>query len=372
MYRQDIEMALSVLEQEHLQKTTKSQADIEVAEHLKYQLLKNIIKSRDTKLLKRAQAFMNPHPDDRFFRLFLVGWAQSPNGSFERALQLLQTARDTNPNSLQYTKLVLEVLAREGNYSRANQLLQQLVDTERHLHEVCFHYVLRACTKTPSPRTVAMTEKLFSQLQEFVPEPSATTFRLVLNCMSQTAKTLRGSKDRAHHPTTYSEKAYKLLREMKRYDKKSYDLVLSILAKEGNYGLAKQVFMELVDLNVDFEHTTIHAVFRAYAQAINNNHPDTLQVVEHADYVFQNMERLTKLRPDVRVYASMIGMWAKMGKAENAFQVLKECQSLYHQNNHSNEWKPDEICFQTVIGSLSKVHPPFETILKALGTLPTS
>lgn len=65
-----------------------------------------------------------------------------------------------------------------------------------------------------------------------------------------------------------------------------------------------------------------------------------------------------------RAFSTVQALWTKLGRPERAIEVLEEAEEMYRHGTKTMEWrrgtdlKPDEVSYQSIIGSLSKMETP--------------
>jgi pentatricopeptide repeat protein len=311
--------------------------DIQVSYQTMRQVFKQIVLSRNVKLLQKTENLIvrKYRQDPDLLRLLIVAYLHS--NAPEQAHQLLMSWPYPAP-ALQSYRLVLTALSREGDHIKSFQLLQYLCqhltkspkgltpafsspvnaytdDSLLKLDRECYHPVLTACIKSSSDDAFSFAQrvmKLIASLstqdqasssnkeQDFVIAPNRTTYRLFITAWSKT----RDTKERR----LLQEKGFDWLRKVEEKaarnvertastvpqrspDIQCYNVVMNVFANDGRYQETKELFHRLLDdfLNgvshVQPDSVSIHTVLKAHSQA------GTLESAEDAEKFLKWLER---------------------------------------------------------------------------------
>ena len=82
---------------------------------------------------------------------------------------------------------------------------------------------------------------------------------------------------------------------------------------------------------------------------------------ERAEALLEKLKASSKVPIDATAYAAVLGIWtrspSKNEAAKRSLALLQEMEELYHQNGYKR-CQPDAICYQAVIGILTKAQMP--------------
>jgi hypothetical protein len=234
--------------EEFIQKSTYPSRAINLLEQQKdeistgkqRQLLELVTKSKNRKLLERAQWLEWKDPNCQ--HLLIAGWAQLPPGTgAAQAARLLQAWSNTlpppdPPPTLVSYCVVLTALAQTDNHQLAGQALQKLCKSGVVPDRDCFHRVLGACAKAGATGAASNCFTIMGELhhsQGWKTQPNLSTYKLVL---------IAHSHPKQHRLPDAGQAAYKIFQSMPEtpdntYDNRTlnacYNLTLNALANEG-------------------------------------------------------------------------------------------------------------------------------------------
>jgi pentatricopeptide repeat protein len=240
--------------------------------------------------------------------------------------------------------------------------------------------------------------------------PNRATYRLFVKAWSMT----RDAKERQ----LLHEKAFDWLRKMEKRshaprnvdmtastgpqyspDIQCYNVIMNVLAEDGKYREVKELFLRLLDdfLNgashVQPDPVSIHTVLKAHSQAM------TLESAEEAEEFLEWLQsfagghqnasgggkggegatkrsggladssdsesRTIELQLTARSYATLLALWVKLGMPDRALAVLEKAEENYRSSSQQNQnqrqfnnlYRPDVVCYQSVVNALYKVEP---------------
>ena len=326
----------------HLLETFRNKESGEIPIHVEHELLKQIADSKNRNLLQHATEKLE-WTDPESLRLLILAWAtimKEPKMAARILLDWPLTGISSSP-TLSSFRIVLTGLAKEKDYLLATTVLEFLIDKHLHLSpdRDCFHRVLAACSTQPQ----AAEETLLKMIQYTQANDNST--KTLPNI--QTYRLLFTSWANSNQPGA-GERAYELLQSCPlEPDTMCCNLVLNALANDSEYLMAQDLLHEMLQKR-RVDRISFYTLFKAYDKA------NTIQATEQAHSFLYTLEGATAIPkhfklPNARLYASVIGMWAKLGRSNNAWKLLKELEA-----KEENHFKPDQICYQAVIGSLSK------------------
>lgn len=314
---------------------------------VEHELLKRIAESKNSKLLQRATEQLEWN-DPESLRLLILSWTTVLKEP-KRAAQILLDWPDdiiSQQPTMASFRLVLTGLSKGTNSKLATDILKLLCDKYPQLSpdRDCFHRVLSACSNDPQAAEDALLIMIqHAQKNGNSTMPNISTYRLLF------ASWANSSQDGA------GQRAVELLRSCPvEPDTLCCNLVLNALANEGDYDMAEALLLQMIQKK-KVDNISFHTLLKAYIKA------NTVEAAEQAEAFLESMEddmaeirilRSLKL-PNARVYASVIGIWAKLDHANRAWALLQKLETRATQPD-GRRFHADQICYQAVIGSLSK------------------
>jgi pentatricopeptide repeat protein len=107
-----------------------------------------------------------------------------------------------------------------------------------------------------------------------------------------------------------------------------------------------------------FDRHSFHAAMKACVEASKRGHPNA---AERAEALLEKLKASSKVPVDARTYATVLGIWtrsrSKNEAAKRSLALLQEMEDSYQKNGHK-QCQPDAICYQAVIGILTKAQLP--------------
>jgi pentatricopeptide repeat protein len=107
-----------------------------------------------------------------------------------------------------------------------------------------------------------------------------------------------------------------------------------------------------------FDKKSFLADMKACVEASKRGNPNA---AERAEALLEKMKASSKVPVHARTYATVLGIWtrsrSKNEAAKRSLALLQEMEDLYLQNGHKH-CQPDAICYQAVIGILTKAQLP--------------
>jgi len=328
----------------------------------------------------------------------------------------------------------------EKNHILAHQLLKHMCRTHAKFPELslspdrdCFHQVLAACSSIESMATAkeiledmrrfstseerpqeadgisATTEGKDIKFQTAIDmQPNLSTIRLLVNAWG----TNHGETD-----TTIDtlKEAFKFLRQIEEealssnsppiVDIDCYNVLLNVLATQGWYELAENLFLQLLTdylkgekSNIQPDTVTLNTVLKSHVQANTEIAAVSAETfLERLDQFFEHQKRIRKkkqgcpdiprlvydIQPTARARSTVTNLWIKLGQPKKAIEVLSNAEQVYRQKEEEilvlqehypenaqmysidniERFKPDKICYRQIIGALSKLQDPPTTEL---------
>lgn len=324
--------------------------DGSISVEVEHELLKRIADSKNRKLLQRATEQLEWN-DAESLRLLIFFWARLFNEPQRAARLLLNWPNDIRPPTIQSFRLILMGLSEgTGADSRlATDVLKLLCDKyspQLQPDRDCFHRVLRACANDPQAAEHVMLQMIqhAQKHDSAATMPNLSTYRLLFTAWANSNQNGAGTR------------AVELLRSCPvEPDTLCCNLVLNTLANEAEYDLAEGLVHEMLQKQL-VDRISFYTLFKAYTNA------NTAEAAEQAQAFLHGMEanmeafgvpHSVKL-PNGRIYASVIGMWAKLGQTNRAWELLKQLEKRTTQPPNGRQFHADQICYHTIIGSLSK------------------
>jgi pentatricopeptide repeat domain-containing protein 1 len=316
--------------------------DGSIAVEVEHELIKQIAESKNKKLLQRATEQLEWN-DPESLRLLIMAWTTIMKEPKRAAEILLHWPEVASPPTLPSFRLVLTSLAKESNHILAVEILKLLCDKYPNLpvDRDCFHRVLHACSKQPQAAEETLLQMIqYAQKYGNLAMPNLTTYRLLFTAWSNSNQDGAGRR------------AYELLQSCPlEPDTVCCNLVLNAFANEGECELAQELLNYMLQTNCPkADRISVYTTFKAYAKA------NSIKATEQANFFLENLHATThpslKL-PNARVYASVIGMYSRLGHADQALALIQELENKASQPN-GRRFQADQICYQTVIGCLSK------------------
>jgi pentatricopeptide repeat protein len=317
---------------------------IQVTSKTLLQTFKQVVQSRNVKLLKKTENLIvrKNRQDPNLLRFLIVAYLHT--NAVEQAQQLLMSWSHPAP-ALQSYRFVLTALSKKGDHGKSFQLLQYLCQNlkqpSKGLHSTftntintytdclyrpkvdreCYHSVLLACINSNSDDlfmfaqrvmklmvSMSVTDPLQSNSRmDFLTlrdcAPNRTTYRLFVNAWSMT----RDAKERQ----LLQEKGFDWLRKMEQPNQAAcnvemtastvpqyspdihcYNVVLNVLAEDGRYHETQELFQRLWDdfcngtSHVQPDSVSIHTVLKAHSQA------GTVESAQDSETFLNRLERL--------------------------------------------------------------------------------
>jgi pentatricopeptide repeat protein len=381
----DLNLVLTLLER------LQHQQSKPVSNELQQNFLDQVIESKNVKLLERASSNASFLEDATGRRLLIMGWCQlGSRQATQRAAHILLLPKVLSSSPLSFPssttssnhhngdttttptcmlksyRLVLTLLAKHGDAKRSLKVLQHMLQQQQKEDDSltspdrdCFHRVLSASVQA---NDVEVAQECLVLMKEYATTttggnccPTTSTYRMLLSIWAKSKQPALGS----------GKRAYELLQEMEESnehdecqpDLTCYNITMNALAQEGNYLLAQTLWMKLLENNTNQDNNaiqpdqiTFYTLLKAFAQS------NTRTAAERAERLLRTISdhQTSSITLDARAYATVIAIWAKLGEADRALALLQELLDLYQEQG--NNWKPDQICFQTAIGCLSKAN----------------
>lgn len=332
--------------------------DGSISEELEHELIQEIANSKNRRLLLKATEQL-VWTDPESIRLLIVCWTRILKEPRRGAKILLDWQRqaqrlDRMPKIGSY-RLVLTGLAQEPrNSGVACQVLEELCKQSPRLSpdRDCFHRVLGACSNDPARAEATLLTMIeLAQKKGLAIMPNISTYRLLFTSWSNSRQKGAGKR------------AVELLQSCPvEPDTLCCNMVLNALANEGDYQMAEKILMETLRAK-KADRVSIYTIFKAHEKAGTKEAAFRAQeflgrIDSGADNNNDDDDALLRLPrkfnlPNARTYASVIGMWAKLGHSQRALDLLDELEIKAGQPG-GRRFRADQICYQAVIGSLSK------------------
>lgn len=107
-----------------------------------------------------------------------------------------------------------------------------------------------------------------------------------------------------------------------------------------------------------YDKQAFRAALKDCVEASKRDHPNA---GERADALLEKLKASSKVPVDARTYATVLGIWtrsrSKNKAAKRSLALLQEMEDLYQTHGHKH-CQPDAICYQAVIGILTKAQLP--------------
>eukprot|EP00980_Cylindrotheca_fusiformis_P028077 scaffold22578_cov164-Cylindrotheca_fusiformis.AAC.3 len=329
--------------------------DGSISVEVEHELLKRVADSKNRKLLERATDKLEWN-DPEALRLLIVAWTRIIKDPKRAAGILLNWPDDRigQPPTLQSFRLVLTALSEmttADSSKLAREILELLCDKYSPTltpDRDCFHKALVACSNDPQ----AAEDTLLRMIQHAQKHgdgsttmPNISTYRLLFSAWANSKQDGAGLR------------SVELLRSCPvEPDNLCCNLVLNALASEGDYDTAEALLFEMVEKGI-VDRISFYTLFNAYTKAgtieATEKFEALLRMMEGADKTEFKIPSSLKL-PNGRAYASVIGMWTKLGNANRAWELLKRIEKRAMQEPDGRRYHVDQICYQSVIGCLSK------------------
>ena len=319
---------------------------------VEHQLLKKVTESENRSLLERATDQLE-WTDPESLRMLVLAWTNIMKKPSRAAQILLNWPKNAaSPPTLSTFRPVLVALSEEQNHDMASKLLQLLC--EGHYPRIfpdrdCFHRVLSACGTEPRAAEETLS-RMIQHSQSLGGDarilPNLTSYRLLFRSFAKSRKKETGEGIRA----------YELLQSCPLDpDIVCCNQVLNALANEGEFELAQELFLKMLWIPNFIDKITVYTVFKAHDRA------NTEQAATQAEFLLKGLDGMLELGkrsnnlnlPNTRIYATVIGLWARLGRINRAWRLLKELETRAEDNER---FTPDAICYQAVIGCLSKAN----------------
>jgi pentatricopeptide repeat protein len=328
----------------------------QVSSKIRQQIFKQVVQSKNVKLLKKAEDLIvwKNRQDPNLLRLLIAGYihASAP----EKASNLLLKWTQSEPSpyypapSINSYRLVLTALAKKGDHIRALELLQHLCSGQQQQHEPsvkssstlflsrsssttndkllpapdrdCFLRVLMACDKSRDDTTFETARQV---MQLMTPQPGENGVSNVYHhAVVPTRSSIRlflKVWQRSNDPQERQmlrEKAFDWLRDMERNamhdsdvtaatstftksipDVQCYNLVLNSLAEDGRYQQAEAYLHRMLteylkgQSIVQPDDVSLHTVLKAHAQA------STVEAAEAAELLLGRIDEFAKKKQEL-------------------------------------------------------------------------
>jgi pentatricopeptide repeat protein len=117
-----------------------------------------------------------------------------------------------------------------------------------------------------------------------------------------------------------------------------------------------------------------HSFFAALTACVEASKRGDPNAAERAEALLEKLKASSKVPVDARTYATVLGIWtrsrSKNKAAKRSLALLQEMEDLYQKNGHKH-YKPDAICYQAVIGILTKSQLPARYAEQVWGRMQT-
>jgi pentatricopeptide repeat protein len=403
-------LLLNMLEMMHAE-------DIPISNATMMQVFTQILRSKNSNLLKKAQALVLTRRQDdthNFAKRLVVGYVQAndPKPAFDMLLSNQSKNRNA-PLPLQSYRLVLDALSKQGDHERAFRLLQHLCDacseSSKEMAEQqsasavadaaglpipdreCFHAVLSACIHSTSDERLSTAQKVLQCMMGIQLRPNRTTFRLFLKIWSMTndAKERQLLQDEAFdwlqkmEHLAQAEKASHVQQSQDSPDIQSYNIILNAVAEDGNYTRAEECYQKLLTAYLDGtsnarpDHVSLHTVLKAHQRARSKEAAEAAEefLVQLEEWSQQQQKssqrqhsgaRTVDIRPPSRCYATVLGLYVDLGMPDQAIRVLDRAEALYsyylsegrgNRQRTKKFFRPDIICYRNIVNALYTTEP---------------
>ncbi|CAJ1967450.1 unnamed protein product [Cylindrotheca closterium] len=327
--------------------------DGSISEELEHELILEIADSKNRRLMQKATEQLE-WTDQESIRLLIVSWTKILREPRRGAKLLLDWQRQTQrfdqmPKMGTY-RLVLSGLAQEPRNSElASEVLEELYKQSPRLlpDRDCFHRVLGACSNDPARAEETLMKMIhLAQSKRLDVMPNLSTYRLLFTSWSNSRQKGAGKR------------AMELLRSCPvNPDTLCYNMVMNALANDGDYERAEDVLMEALR-EKKADRVSIYTIFKAHEKA--GTKEAVIAAQDFLDRIGESKDSSHGLKlprkfnvPNARTYATVIGMWAKLGQPKRAWDLLQKLEDKAEQPD-GRRYRADQITYQAVIGSLSK------------------
>ncbi|KAL8201506.1 hypothetical protein R6Q57_012845 [Mikania cordata] len=262
--------------------------------------------STETTIIKQTQTVKSN--DSLYRRISPVG---DPNVSVIPILDQWEK----EGKSIIFSQLIpiIKSLRKFNRYTHALQLSEWMSNRRSKLTPAGVAVHLDLISKVQG---VEQAEKYFGSIPDDV--KNLQVYGALLNCYATTKSVEK------------AEATAEKIKQMGMMTTLSYNSMLSLYKKIGDYKKLDEIYQEMIELGVPCDKPTFYIRLSAYASASD---------LDQMEKLLKHLEETSSLGVDWNVYITASGGYLKAGLPDKVFEMLKKSESYIHGNSKGAAWE---------------------------------